>query len=270
MEAHDLKDKALFVRRRILELGRLAGNNGAHFGSSLSLTDILVTIYKSYFDQNQKHSCERNRFILSKGHGALGYYCVLEAFNFLNKEQTDTFELNGSNFFAHSHKDTNNGIEYSGGSLGLGLPFAVGMALANRLKKVESKIFVLLGDGECDEGIVWESLMSVKNFNLNNITIVVDKNNMQSDGKKINIMNQEDLAMKFISFGFDVTQFDGHDLSAIQAALEVKSSSPKALIANTIKGKGVSFMESNPDWHHGILNEKLFNESLLSLEKNYG
>lgn len=272
MEVEDLKAKALFVRKRILELGKLVGNNGAHFGSSLSLTDILVGIYGTVFENKLHHKNDphRDRFILSKGHGALGYFCVLEAFGYLTEKQTFTFEQNGSDFFAHAHKELNNGIEYSGGSLGLGVPFATGIALANRFKKIRSNIFVLVGDGECDEGIVWESAMSISNFNLSNVTIIVDKNKMQSDGEKVKIMNQQDLSKKFESFGFDVTEFDGHNFKAILKALNKTSKQPKALIANTIKGKGVNFMESNSDWHHGILNEKLYNEALASLEENYG
>ena len=142
MEVKDLKAKAFFVRKRILELGKLVGNNGAHFGSSLSLTDILVAIYGTVFENKLHHKNDlyRDRFILSKGHGALGYFCVLEAFGYLTENQTFTFEQNGSDFFAHAHKELNNGIEYSGGSLGLGVPFATGIALANRVKKIQSNI----------------------------------------------------------------------------------------------------------------------------------
>ena len=269
MDSNELKNKALFSRRRILDLGKLAGKNGAHFGSSLSITDLLVCLYGTIL-KKQKNNPNRDRFILSKGHGALGYFCVLEAFGYLNKEETNLFEKNGSNFFAHAHKELDHGIEYSGGSLGLGLPFAVGIALANKMKKIESQIFVLLGDGECDEGIIWESLMSINNFNLKNITVIVDKNDMQSDGDKLKIMNQDSLALKFKSFGFDATEIDGHSYDDILKALEHSSNSPKAIIAKTIKGKGVDFMESNGDWHHGILTEKLFNDAAASLKKNYG
>ena len=272
MEVKNLQDKALFVRKRIIELGKLVGNNGAHFGSSLSLTDLLVAIYGTVFENklHLKNDPDRDRFILSKGHGALGYYCVLEAFGYLTNDQTNSFEQNGSDFFAHAHKELNNGIEYSGGSLGLGLPFATGIALANKVRKISSNIYVLVGDGECDEGIIWESLMSISNFNLSNITILVDKNKMQSDGEKVNIMNQKDLGKKFKSFGFDVTEIDGHNFKDILKALNKKSQQPKALIANTIKGKGVDFMESNSDWHHGILNEKLYDDAISSLDRNYG
>jgi transketolase len=194
----------------------------------------------------------------------------LENFGYLDKNHTSKFEQNGTNLFAHAHKNLSHGIEYSGGSLGLGLSFGVGIALANRMKDLDPKIIVLVGDGECDEGIVWESLMSISNFNLDNFLVIVDRNKMQSDGEKIQIMDQKDIALKFKSFGFDVCEIDGHDHQQIKEALNQNQTCPKAIIANTIKGKGIGFMESNSNWHHGYLNENLFNEALEDLEKGYG
>lgn len=258
---------ALFARRRIIELGYECGKNGAHFGSSLSLVDVLTSVYITYFKSGSESikTDNRNRFILSKGHGALGYFAILEAFGFLTSKQTSLFEKNGSNFFAHAHKDLNSGIEYSGGSLGLGVSFSVGVALANRIRKLDSQIVVLAGDGECDEGIIWEALMSAAHYNLDNFTIIVDRNQMQSDGDKTMIMNHKDISGKLESFGFCVHEVDGHNHSEIQDALLANSSKPKAIIANTVKGRGISFMEANPDWHHGFLNEKQFTQALSEL-----
>jgi len=262
------KEVASFARRRILELGLECGRNGAHFGSSLSLIDILAVLYTSAlkFSKKTSNHPKRHRFILSKGHGALGYFSILEAVGFLNKNQTSMFEKNGSEFFAHAHKNLDNGIEYSGCRLGLGLTIAVGIAIANKLKKITSKVIVLIGDGECDEGIIWEAMMSAKNFSLDNLVIIVDRNGMQSDGEKKLIMNQFDLTAKFASFGFDAIEINGHDHEQILSAIIQPHQSPKAIIANTKKGYGIKFMENNGDWHHGILSEKLFNDALKDIE----
>jgi len=261
--------KSEFARKRVIELGYCSKRNGAHFGSSLSLIDILCCLYSVFFPKslNGVNDKDRTRFILSKGHGALGYFSVLEAFGFLSKVQTSQFEVNGSNFFAHAHKDLDHGIEYSGGSLGLGVSFAVGIALANKLRDINSQVIVLAGDGECDEGIVWESLMSAAHYDLKNFTIIVDRNGMQSDGLKSLIMSHQDVCLKAKSFGFQVHEIDGHDHVAINEALTTSASKPKAIIANTTKGKGVSFMESNPIWHHGSLNDQQYTQALKDLER---
>lgn len=262
--------KAAFARQRVIELGYACGKNGAHFGSSLSLIDLLTCLYATLFTAGKSgaYSDERARFVLSKGHGALGYFSILEAFGFLSKEQTDLFEVNGSNFFAHAHKNISNGIEFSGGSLGLGVSFGVGIAIANKLKENNSEVLVLVGDGECDEGIVWEALMSAANYRLNNFTIIIDRNMMQSDGKKSLIMDHQDICEKVRSFGFDVHEVDGHNHLEINKAILATSNAPKAIVANTVKGYGVSFMESNESWHHGTLRETQFTQAMEELRGN--
>jgi transketolase len=262
--------KANEARRSIIDLGYRAGRNGAHFGSSLSLVDIITNVYKAYFQfgVNQSKVENRTKFILSKGHGALGYFSVLEAFGYINSSELSGFEKNGSNLFAHAHKDLSKGIEYSGGSLGLGVSFAVGVAIANKLKKIESKVIVLVGDGECDEGIVWEALMSASNYDLTNFMIIIDKNGMQSDGNKSKIMDQKNLCEKLTAFGFCVEEVDGHNHTQISDALTRKSLLPRAIVANTVKGKGISFMENNADWHHGSLTQKQYDLAINELNNS--
>ena len=264
----DTHEKALFSRRRIIDLGYRTGRNGAHFGSSLSLVDILTNVYSVFFEGGVKNSKNpnRNKFILSKGHGALGYFSVLEAFGFIDSTATSGFEKNGSNVFAHAHKDLSQGIEYSGGSLGLGSSFGVGVALANRIRKIDSKVIVLVGDGECDEGMVWEALMSASNFDLQNFILIVDNNGLQSDGDKRSIMDQKDLSEKLASFGFCVNEIDGHDHDQIRNALLSEGPLPRAIVANTIKGKGISFMENNGDWHHGSLTQQQYTLAMEELD----
>ena len=267
MDALDIHKKAEFSRRRIVELGYGCGKHGAHFGSSLSLVDLITNVYSHFFKlgPSEVESENRNRFILSKGHGALGYFAVLEAFGFLSASETAGFEVNGSNIFAHAHKNLKRGIEYSGGSLGLGVSFAVGIAIANKIRNIDSKVIVLVGDGECDEGIVWEALMSAANYDLQNLILIVDRNGMQSDGEKETIMDQKDLCAKIASFGFCVQEVDGHDHKQLQSAFLTESLMPLAIIANTIKGKGISFMEANPAWHHGALTDNQYDLAIQEL-----
>ena len=264
----DTYEKALFSRRRIIDLGYGTGRNGAHFGSSLSLVDIVTIIYSIFFKAGvaDSKSADRNKFILSKGHGALGYFSVLEAFGFIDSIDTSGFEKNGSNMFAHAHKNLSQGIEYSGGSLGLGSSFGVGVAIANRIRKIDSKVIVLVGDGECDEGMVWEALMSVSHYDLQNFILIVDRNRLQSDGDKCSIMDQKDLCGKLASFGFCVHEIDGHDHDEIRNALLSEGPLPRAIVANTVKGKGISFMENNGDWHHGSLTEQQYTLAMEELD----
>lgn len=235
----------------------------------MSIVDILAVLYSGVLNVNKENlrSPERDRFILSKGHGAVALYAVLEQQGFLTREETNTFESNGTSYYAHAHRDLSKGIEFSGGSLSLGLSFGVGVALSCKRGGLNNRVVVLVGDGECDEGLVWESAMAAGNFSLSNLTVIVDCNGMQSDGKKSEIMNHLSEADKFRAFGFEVAEIDGHQHVAIESALRLcHESRPVAIIANTVKGKGVSFMEGNPGWHHGILTQTLFDTAISELK----
>lgn len=251
-----LKELSQKLRLRILELTFGVNKSGAHVGGGLSCVEILATLYGSIlkFEINNPLDRSRDRFILSKGHAAIALYSVLEQVGFITKEELDQFEVNGSPYYAHASRDLFEGIEFSGGSLSLGLSYAVGVAISCKREELNNHIYVLLGDGECDEGLVWESLMSASHFNLTNLTVIVDCNGLQSDGYTFDIMNHSSLASKFKSFGFNVIDIDGHDLNVLHDALKVKDlTRPNAVIAHTVKGKGVSFMENNKKWHHGSL-----------------
>jgi transketolase len=261
----DYPSHAMWIRRRILELGLIAGANGSHQGSAMSVVDILTVLYGKVLNINKEslRSPERDRFILSKGHAAVALYAILQSEGYLTPEQTDSFESNGTEFYAHAHRDLSRAIEFSGGSLGLGLSYGVGVALACKRAGFQNRIFVLVGDGECDEGLLWESCMAAANFGLSNLVLIVDCNGMQSDGKKADIMNHFSLCDKLTAFGFDTKEIDGHDYAAIEKALtHPNHSCPVAVVANTVKGKGVAFMEGNPDWHHGVLTKDLFNKAV--------
>jgi len=257
MEKYDhLKELSSKLRLRILELTYGVGKNGAHVGGGLSTVEILAALYGSVLKYDVKNPLDKNRdrFILSKGHSAIALFSVLEQAGFLTKAELDQFEVNGSPYYAHASRNVLKGIEFSGGSLSLGLSFAVGVAMSCKKDGLSNHIYVLMGDGECDEGLVWESLMSASHFSLTNLTVIVDCNGLQSDGYTLDVMNQSSLADKFKSFGFNTKDIDGHNLDLIVDSLESKDSyRPNAIIAHTIKGKGVSFMENNAKWHHGSL-----------------
>lgn len=258
---------AVKVRRRIIELAFKAGKNGAHTGGSLSLVEILCTLY-SLRKRNISTDESRDRVILSKGHGALALYSVLEQYGYLNSKQTDTFESNGTHYFAHASRNTQEGIEFSGGSLSLGISFAVGVALACRAKALNNHVYVIVGDGECDEGLLWEAAMSISNFHLENVTIIVDCNKLQSDGFTDEVMNTDSLADKLRAFGFNTFEIDGHSINQLsQTLLLPNGGKPKAIIANTIKGKGISFMENQPTWHHGVVSRDMFDIAMIELNE---
>ena len=250
------------IRKRILELAFKAGSNGSHLGGSLSAVEILNTLYHSGFNFNPADET-RDRLILSKGHAALALYCVLESVGIIAKEDAETFEQNGTTLFAHAKKNISNGIEFSGGSLSLGISYAVGVALACKSKGINNRIFVLLGDGECDEGLVWEAVMSAVNYHLNNLTFIVDCNGLQSDGYTKDVMDHSPLEKKFEGFGCKVISLDGHSEKEMLDAYKVESKDcPLAIIAHTVKGKGVSFMENLQQWHHGTLTQAQYEQAM--------
>lgn len=254
----------IWMRKRILELALNAGTNGAHLGGSLSLVEILNTLYSQNLNLNPKDR-KRDRIIMSKGHGALALYCMLEKKGILTKEEADTFEQNGTVLFAHAKRNVEKGIEFSGGSLSLGLSFAVGVALA--CKGLGNHIYVILGDGECDEGLVWESAMSAAHYGLYNMTIIVDRNGLQSDGYTKDVMDSTSLADKFKAFGCNVLTVDGHSEKELDDAFKAESvGKPKVIIANTVKGKGVSFLENQPTSHHSVLKEKDYEQAIEEIE----
>lgn len=250
------------IRQRIIELAYNSGKNGSHLGGSLSAVEILNTLYHCGFDFNPNNE-GRDRLILSKGHAALALYCVLESVGVLTKDDVDTFEKNGTTLFAHAKKNISKGVEFSGGSLSLGASYAVGVALACKAKGLDSRIFVLLGDGESDEGLVWEAIMSAVNYKLDNMTFIVDCNGLQSDGYTKDVMNHSPLENKFEGFGCKVITVDGHSEVELREAYQQRCvNTPLVVVAHTVKGKGVSFMENLQQWHHGTLSQSQYEQAM--------
>ncbi|MFH1618989.1 MAG: transketolase [bacterium] len=257
------------MRRNVIELAFNAGPNGAHLGPSLSLIELTAVLYAGVLKYDPKNPAweNRDRFILSKGHGALGWYAALEAAGIITREQLYTFEQNNGSLPGQPSKNIDLGIEFSSGSLGLGLSYGVGLAIAARKRNSDYKTYVLLGNGECNEGSVWEAAMSAVNFKLSNIVAIIDANGMQSDGRSCDIM-KNDLASIWKGFGWEVRVVDdGHNVEQIYDAFlsTGQPDVPVVIIAKTVKGKGISFMENNTDWHHNCLSQEQYSSALAEL-----
>jgi len=263
----DIKNFSKDVRKIILRMSFKAGSASAHVGGALSMTDIISVLFK-YKMKNLNKDKERDRFILSKGHACLAYYSALNLIGKISNKELDTFEKDNSNLAGHPVKNTKLGIDFSNGSLGMGLSLGIGLSISSKKKKENFNVYVVLGDGECNEGSVWEAAMSAPKFKLNNLNVIVDKNNFQQTGKNFDIMNLDNLSNKWKSFGWDVEEIDGHDIVKLKNYFDKKKDSerPKLLVANTIKGKGFSFTENNNDWHHAIVTEKLYNEAMKEIK----
>jgi len=271
-EAIKYCEKAAFAMRvNALKMAYFAGPNGSHLGGGLSIIEILATLYCGIVKINSADPKwkNRDRFILSKGDGTLAYYAALDAAGMISEEQLFTFEQNGSELAGTTELNPGLGIEYSGGTLGFGLSYAVGLALAATKKGMQHHIFVLLGDGECNEGSVWEAAMSAPHFKLSNLTAVIDLNSMQADGKTSEVLNVE-LEKMWKGFGWDVVVVnDGHDIALLfdTFSLPPVVGKPRVIIARTIKGKGVSSMENNSEWHHNRLSKEMFDAAMNEIIK---
>ena len=215
----------------------------------MSCVDIILILYKNFINK-------KNIFILSKGHACLAYYCVLEKFGFISSKILKSYGKNNSILMCHvSHKVP--GIEFSTGSLGHGLPYATGRALAEKINKTNNNIYVLISDGELNEGTTWESLLFASFHKLNNLFIIVDNNKLQSLDLTKNVLKLEPLNKKLKSFNCNVANINGHSLDQIYKSLLKKNKSkPNVIIANTIKGKGVSYMENKIEWHYKYPDKK--------------
>ncbi len=262
-----LSELARDLRIRALKMAYECGNNGSHLGGGLSLIEIFAVLYGEIlrFDINNPLNIERDRLIVSKGHCVLAYYTALKEAGFLSEDDLKSFEVNGSGLHGHACRTPEKGIEFSGGSLGMGLSYAIGVALSGKIRNLPYNVYVIIGDGECNEGIIWESLMSAAHFNLNNLTVIIDYNKLQYDGAVTEIMNMGNLRGKFESFGFQVSEVDGHNVRELFDSLVGKKTKPTAILANTIKGKGVSFMENRKEWHHSRLSLEQYNAALTEL-----
>ena len=248
----EMPSMAKKLRRHVITMIGKAGSG--HPGGSLSAAEIVTALFFKVLrhDPSNPRWAERDRFILSKGHAAPILYAALAERGYFRLEELNTLRTLGSCLQGHCDMTATRGVEMSSGSLGQGLSFSIGISLAGRLDTRDYRVYVLMGDGECDEGQVWEAAMASAHFKLDNLVAIVDHNELQIDGWNRDVMNLEPLAEKWKAFGWHAIEVNGHELSQLIAAFDeakqVKGK-PTVIIAHTIKGKGVSFMENNVDFH---------------------
>ncbi len=241
---------------------------GAHIGGGFSAMEIMACLYEVANIPSMNDET-RDRIILSKGHGVLALYTALWKKGLITDDDLATFETDGTQFHGHAHRNLAKGIEFSGGSLGLGISYAVGVAKACKFKGFENRIYVIIGDGEMDEGIVWEALMSIANFKLNNVTVIVDRNQYQLDGPTTDIMNLFSIEDKLKAFGYDVINVDGHSITELLNTLGKPSEKPRAVVANTIKANGISFLMNSKVSHQCILPRKKYDIAVDEIKQAY-
>ena len=262
-----LSKKSSEIRKSLLKM--IYTGKAGHTGGALSSVDILTALFYSVlrFDPDNPGWPERDRFILSKGHSVEGYYNILADIGFFPKEECETFSQYGSRLIGHPNNKIP-GVEMNTGALGHGLSISVGMALAGKMDSKTYRVFTLMGDGELAEGSVWEAAMSAAHFKLDNLIGVIDRNGLQISGSTDDVMSLENLESKWAGFGWAVRCIDGHNFDELRGAFAgtpyIKGK-PSLIIANTIKGKGVSFMENVAGWHHGVPTEEQFELAMAEL-----
>lgn len=268
-----LEKKAQELRLLTLETTRWAGSG--HIGGGMSALDVMTVLYHKYMriDLKDPKWEDRDRFILSKGHVGIAYAPLLCDLGYNDKEMLKTFNLSNSKMGMHLDSNKINGVDASTGSLGHGLSIAVGTALAARVLGKDYKTYVMLGDGECDEGSNWEAAMSAAHYKVTNMISFVDRNKCMIDGKTEDVMRLEPLADKWTAFGFIVKTIDGNNIKeiceAIDFALANETDKPVMIIMDTVKGCGIDFMEGNYKWHYGALDDEHYEQAKASLEKHY-
>ena len=271
-EEQFLKETAMSLRNDIVDVTFWAG--GAHIGGAMSMVEIITILYYKYMDidpTNPNYE-DRDRFILSKGHAGVGLAPLLANKGFFDKETLKTFNQFNSPFGMHLDSAKVKGLDASTGSLGHGLPIALGMALAARVKKKSYKTYCLLGDGEMNEGSNWEAIMAAAHFNTTNLIPIVDHNKQMIDGKVEDVMSLGAFSDKWRAFGFDVEEIDGHDFKQLADAIDKAHNAterPVVIIANTIKGKGIEFMEDETKWHYGSIDSTVMEKCKKSIADSF-
>ena len=265
----ELENIAKKVRRNIIEEVYVA--NSGHPGSALSCVEILTVLYFYHMniDPQNPRMENRDKLVLSKGHASPALYSVLAQRGYFDIEELKEFRKLGSRLQGHPDIKKLPGVDMSAGSLGQGLSSACGMAIANKLKKNNDRVYCILGDGEIEEGQVWEAAMTASHYKLDNLSVIRDNNNLQIDGKIEDVLNPYPIDKKFESFGFEVLKADGHNvkdlINVFESAKNIKGK-PVAIIAKTVKGKGVSYMEDKAEWHGKAPNEEQYNQAINELE----
>ena len=264
----ELEELARKCRVEIVKMVHRA--QAGHPGGSLSEIDLLSALYANYLRAKPSEPDweDRDRFILSKGHASPGMYAILAEMNFITKQDLESYRVLGGVCQGHVDMKWCPGVDFSAGSLGMGLSFGMGCAIAGKLSNSERNVFVMLGDGEIQEGSVWEAAMAAKHHELGNLKVILDCNRIQNDDFCDTQMRMFDIPAKWQSFGWDVKEIDGHNMEEIVAGLDFlvgNDSNPAILIAHTVKGKGVSYMEDNPAFHGAAPNDEQFSIAMAEL-----
>ncbi len=255
-----LKKMAKQMRLNALDMALVAGDKGSHIGGSLSCIEIFAVLYGAIlnYQVDNPYWAERDRFIASKNHCTLAQLPVLAEAGFIKKSELLEFTNDGSRLVGYP-KNIAIGLEYSGGSLGMAISVGVGMALAAREQKRATQVYILMGDGELNEGSIWEAFMSAAQYKLTNLNVIIDRNHLAYDGDTEEVMGLESLSDKMKAFNWQVSCCDGHDVEDLLRAFEEKNNeAPHIIIADTIKGKGVSFIENRREWHHSKLSKEQY------------
>ncbi|MGN6177989.1 MAG: transketolase [Mucilaginibacter sp.] len=268
MTEKELKEKSVTYRKKILKY--ILGAKAGHTGGSLSCIDVLNVLYNDVMNVGPENftSPDRDRYIQSKGHCVEALFVVLADKGFFPEEDLNTLCKYKSHYIGHPTKKVH-GVEQNTGALGHGLPIAVGTAIAAKMDKKDFKVYTLMGDGELPEGSNWEAALTAAHYKLDNLCAVVDKNTLQITGPTADVCNTDPLDEKFESFGWAVKHVDGNDVKALKEAFEsmpFEAGKPNLVIAHTVKGKGVSFMENNIKWHHGVPTQEQYEQAITELD----
>ncbi|MBR4791677.1 MAG: transketolase [Treponema sp.] len=265
----EIENHAKNMRKLILDMGHHAGSHAAHMGGALSIADVLAVLYFGVMNIKKEgmNSPNRDRFILSKGHSSLGLYSALIEAGIMDESLKETFEDDYSLLLGHPVKNRKIGIEFTNGSLGMGLSIGIGVAIACKKRNLPNKIYVVLGDGECDEGSVWEAFMSASHFELNNLVAIIDCNKFQLTGPTSDVMSLGNMVEKLKTFGWDTVSAKGHDIQSLCTLLDKSKlqTKPYAIVMDSIKGKGFSFSENNNSWHHAVVTKNAYEQGLAEL-----
>ncbi len=264
----ELETIARSLRLDVFRMALNSGTKGAHIGGSMSSIEILSVLYGDVMniDSDDPENERRDRFIMSKAHSAIGLYAALHYKGLLSDADINDALQERAELYKHPRLNVRKGFEFSGGSLGQGLGQGAGSALALRMRgNNKSKVYVLLGDGECDEGSVWEAAAFISHYHLTNVVTILDMNGLQNDGPTEKVSNPGDMSGRWSSLGFDVSEVDGHDVIAVRDALMHDSDRPRIIIAHTVKGKGVSFAENNVNWHISYFTEEMYEQAIQEL-----
>lgn len=255
------------MRKMALDMALSAGSKGAHIGGGFSAMEIMAVLYGEVLRIDPKNPLDpdRDRLLISKNHCTIAHFPALVEKGYIREDELSSYTINGSRLIGYPY-DPEIGLEYSGGSLGMAISVGVGQALSAKKKGMGYKVYVLMGDGELNEGSIWEAFMSAKQFALGNLTVIIDRNHLCYDGATEDVMQLGDLTAKMNSFGFNTIDCNGHDVADLLKAFDCHVDDvPNAIICDTVKGKGLSFAENMPEWHQKAITQEQYDIALADL-----